>query len=133
MRIRHGRVDLSSLRPCVNDGMLDKRRATEFVDGLDLDELQPCPMCLFDLAWRLRTTGEAPPGLVQTTAGNVWPEIKLELVSAVVDARMREVVGAEQALADLDERAWRTPLARAVVIRLAERLADEMRERSLGG
>jgi hypothetical protein len=109
--------------------MLDTRRATEFVDQLDLDELKPCPMCVFDLAWRMRTTGEAPTGLLQTTAGNVWPEIQVELVSAIVEARMREIVHAEQALADLDERTWRTPLVRAVVTRLAQRLVDEMAER----
>ena len=111
--------------------MLDKRRAGEFVEHLDLEGLHPCALCLFDLAWRMRTSGEAPTGLVQQTASNVWPEIEVELVQAVVGARMREVVHAEQALADLEEKGWRTPLVRAVVTQLAQRLVDEMAEREV--
>ena len=110
--------------------MLDKRRAAEFADQLDLDAVQACPMCLFDVAWEMRTTGEAKTGLLQQTAGNVWPEIEFDLTTAVVDARMREIIHAEQALADLEERAFRTPLVRAVVTRLAQRIVDEMAERS---
>ncbi len=112
--------------------MLDKRRAGEFVEELDLDGLQACAMCLFDLAWEMRITGEAKTGLVQRTAGNVWPEIEIALRLAVIDARMREVLGAEQALDDLDTKAWRSPLVRAVVTRLARRLVDEMAEREVG-
>ena len=112
--------------------MLDKRRATEFVDQLDLDGLQPCTMCLFDLAWEMRTAGEAKTGLVQQTAGNVWPEIEIALGLAVIDARMREVPGAEQALADLEAKGWRTPLVRAVVTQLAQGLVDEMAGREAG-
>ena len=109
--------------------MLDKRRATEFVEELDLDGLQPCTMCLFDLAWEMRTTGEAKTGLVQRTAGNVWPEIEIALRLAVIDARMREVPDAERALDDLEGKAWRCPLVRAVVTRLAQGLVDEIAER----
>ncbi len=112
--------------------MLDKRRATELVEELDLDGLQPCTMCLFDLAWEMRTTGEAKTGLVQRTAGNIWLEIEIALRLAVIDARMREVLHAEQALDDLDTRAWRSPLVRAVVTRLAQCLANEMAEREAG-
>ena len=121
----------SFLRPCINEWMLDKRRATEFVEKLDLDGLQPCAMCLFDLAWEMRTTGEAKTGLVQRTAGDVWRDIEISLRLAVIDARMREVPGAVQALDDLETKAWRTPLVRAVVTRLAQSLVDEMAGREV--
>jgi hypothetical protein len=42
---------------------------------------------------------------------------------------MREVLHAEQALADLEEKAWRSLLVLAVVARLAQRPADEMSAR----
>lgn len=86
-------------------------------------------MCLFDLAWELRTSGSPSTGLVQQTAGDVWPEIEIALRVAVIDARMREVFDAERALQDLETKAWRSPLVRAVVTRLAQRLVDEMDER----
>jgi hypothetical protein len=106
--------------------MLDKRRAVEFVDQLDLDGVDACPMCLFDLAWEMRESGAPSSGLIQRTAGNVWPEIEIALRLAVIEARMREVLHAERALDDLDTNAWRSALVRAVVTRLAQRLVDEM-------
>lgn len=109
--------------------MLDKRRAADFVDQLDLDGVQACPMCLFDLAWEMRESGEPSSGLLRRTAGDVWPEIEVALRLAVIDARMREMLHAEGALDDLDTKAWRCPLVRAVVTRLAQRLVDEMAER----
>jgi hypothetical protein len=49
---------------------------------------------------------------------------------ALVDARMREVRFAEQALQDVTERGHRTAVARAVVLRVAARMAEEIAEHS---
>jgi len=86
-------------------------------------------MCLFDLAWEMRTSGRPSTGLLQRTAGNVWPEIEIALRLAVIDARMREVFDGERALEDFETKAWRSPLVRVVVTRLAQRLADGMDDR----
>jgi hypothetical protein len=79
-----------------------------------------------ELAWELRE-GRRPSGrLVARTVSWVWPEMEDSLKAAVVQARMRELPGAEDALHDLDARAWRSPIVRVVVERLARRLAAEM-------
>jgi hypothetical protein len=111
--------------------MLDKRRATDFLDQLDLDNVHGCPLCLLELAREMREGRDPSTGSVQRTAPLVWPEIEIALRLAVVEARMAEVPDAEQALDDLDTSAWRSPLVRAVVTRLAQRLVDEMSERRL--
>lgn len=76
--------------------------------------------------------GDKPrTGTLQRTASLVWPEIEAALRLSVVEARMREVPDAERALDDLDTRARRSPLVRAVVTRLAQRLVDETWEREV--
>jgi len=99
--------------------MLDKRRAADFVDQLDLDGVHGCPLCLLELAWEMREGGAPSTGSLQQTAPLVWPEIEVALRLAVVDARRAEAPDAERALDDLDACAWRSPLVRAVVTRLA--------------
>jgi len=42
---------------------------------------------------------------------------------------MREVFDGERALEDFETKAWRSPLVRVVVTRLAQRLADGMDDR----
>jgi hypothetical protein len=112
--------------------VLDKRAATDFVRQLDLVGLNACPLCLLDVALQIRAAGSPSTGLLQQTASMVWPEIEDDLMHAVIEARMREVHGAEQALHDLEERAWRTPLVRAVVAELAQRVVDEMAAKEVG-
>jgi hypothetical protein len=106
--------------------VLSERTAVEFIDELDLDRLGACPMCLFDLAWTLREGRRPTQGLVNRTADWVWLEIEESLTSAVVRARMREVPHAEDALYDLELNAWEGILVRAVVLRLASEMANEM-------
>lgn len=106
--------------------MLDKARADEFAEALALDEVAACPLCLLELAWDIRD-GKTPHWqTVARVASWTWPEISESLVAAVVEARMREVPSAEDALRDLREREDRTPLARAVVLRLAAELAGDL-------
>jgi hypothetical protein len=112
--------------PRLNEVVLSERTAAEFIDELDLDRLGACPMCLFDLAWTLREGRRPSHGLVNRTADWVWLEIEESLKSAVVRARMREVPHAEDALYDLELNGWHGILVRAVVLRLASQMADEM-------
>jgi hypothetical protein len=55
-----------------------------------------------------------------------WAEMEESLFAALVDARMREVRFSEEGLRDLRERGHQTAVARAVVLRLAERMADDI-------
>jgi hypothetical protein len=112
--------------PRLNEVVLSERTAAEFIDELDLDRLGACPMCLFDLARTLREGRRPTHGLVNRTADWVWLEIEESLTSAVVRARMREIPHAEDALYDLDLNGWEGILVRAVVLRLASEMADEM-------
>lgn len=106
--------------------MLDKARAEELVDGLDLDLVFACPACLFELAWEIHL-GRTPQW---RTVGRIadwnWEEMKESLFSAVLDARMREVRFADEALTGLEGHGFRTPFARAVVLRLAARMAGDI-------
>ena len=105
--------------------MLDKARAEELADGLDLDRVTYCAACVFELAWAIHT-GHAPHWqTVARVADWTWAELEESLFAALVDARMREVRFAEDGLRDLRERGHRTAVARAVVLRLAERMADD--------
>jgi len=106
--------------------MLDRARAEELVDALALDEVPACPACLLELAWKIRDRETLHWQTVGRTASWVWPEIEGPLEAAVIQARMREAPFAEDALADLRERGYRSPLAPAVVLRLAHALADEL-------
>jgi hypothetical protein len=110
-------------------GVLDRARAEERVDGVDLDQVFACQACLFEIGWAIHT-GQVPPWqTLGRVASWTWPEMEESLFGAVIEARMREVRFAEEGLRDLRERGHRTALARAVVLRLGARIADEIRER----
>jgi hypothetical protein len=106
--------------------MLDKARAEELVDGLDLESFFACPACLFELAWEIRLGHTPHWQTVSRIADWNWEEMKESLFQAVLEARMRELRFADEALTDLEHSGFRTALARAVVVQLAERMADEI-------
>jgi hypothetical protein len=106
--------------------VLDKARAEELADGLDLERVFACPACLCDIAWAIHT-GKTPHWQTLARVSDwSWAEMEESLLRAVLEARMREVRFAEEGLRDLRERGHRTAVARAVVLRLAERMTDEM-------
>jgi hypothetical protein len=106
--------------------VLDKARAEELADGLDLDRVTYCSACVFELAWAIHTGHDPHWQTVARVADWTWAELEESLFAALVDARMREVRFAEEGLRDLRERGHQTAVARAVVLRLAERMADEI-------
>lgn len=106
--------------------MLDETNASLVADEIDLHALGACPLCLLELACELRADRKPSRRLVATTADWVWLEIANTLTEAVVQARMREVPHAEDALNDLETHSWRSPLVRVVVLRLADELAAEL-------
>ena len=110
----------------LNDEMLDKARAEELVDGLDLDRIAYCAACVFELAWAIHTGRKPHWQTVGRVADWTWYELKESLVVALVDARMREVRFADEALSDVREHGPRTAVVRAVVLRLAEGMAAEI-------
>jgi hypothetical protein len=112
--------------PRFTEVVLSEQTAAELIDELDLDRLGACSMCLLDLAWTLREGRRPSNGLANRTADWVWLEIEDSLKSAVVRVRMREVPHAEDALYDLELNGWEGILVRAVVLRLASEMADEM-------
>ena len=99
---------------------------------LDVRALPACPLCLFDVAWMLSEGQRVHPSTVTRTVNWVWLEIDRALPRLVLKARMREVPGAEEALADLDRRGVRSTVTRAVVVRLAELMAEEIASRRGG-
>lgn len=106
--------------------MLDKARAEELADSLELDGVFYCSACVFEVAWAIHT-GQTPHWqTLARVADWTWAEMEESLFAAVIEARMREVRFAEDGLRDLRERGHRTAVARAVVLRLAERMVDEM-------
>jgi hypothetical protein len=109
--------------------VLDRARAEELVDGLDLDQVFACEACLFEIGWAIHRCQVPHWQTLGRVASWTWSEMEESLFRAVVDARMREVRFAEEGLHDLRERGHRTALARAVVLRLGMRIADEIRER----
>jgi hypothetical protein len=103
--------------------VLDKTRAEELADGLDLDHVFYCSACVFEVAWPIHT-GETPHWqTLARVADWSWTEMEESLFAAVIEARMREVRFAEEGLRDLQKRGHRTAVVRAVVLRLAERMA----------
>lgn len=100
--------------------------AAQFASAIDLTGVRTCPLCLLDLAWKIRD-GERPhPSTVTRTADWIWHESKDDFKRAVLRARMREVPGAEEALHDFELNACRGLYFRALVVRLAGELADEI-------
>lgn len=100
--------------------------ALELAATIDLDGVPTCPLCLLELALKIREGERPPSGLVARTADWVWLESGEAVREAVVRARMHEVPFAEAALRELDERGFRSGFARAIVSRLARELADEL-------
>ena len=106
--------------------MLTNDAAEALADQLDLAALPACPLCLLDLAFIIERGDRPHPSTIQQVAWMTWEEIETELRDQVVELRMKEVVHAEEALKELGERGYRGRLARVVVRRLAERMADEI-------
>lgn len=101
--------------------------AAQFAQAIDLTGVRTCPLCLLELAWKIRDGERLHPSTVTRVADWVWHESKDDFKRAVRRARMLEVPGAEDALRDLEVNAWRGPYFRALVARLAGELADELR------
>jgi hypothetical protein len=57
--------------------MLDKARAEELVDGLDLDRVFACPACLFELAWEIHLGRTPHWQTVGRVAGWNWVVMRL--------------------------------------------------------
>ena len=108
------------------EAMLRGTYAYELADRLAIDEIPVCPLCLSELAWEFHEGRTPSIELVARTVAWIWPEIKTQLEDVVVRARMLETPHAEEALRDLRERQWRSPLVAVVVRRLARQLAVEM-------
>jgi hypothetical protein len=106
--------------------VLANEAAEALADQLDLDALPACPLCLLDLAFVIERGDRPHPSTIQRVTWMTWEEIESELRDQVVELRMKEVVHAEEALKELEERTFRGRLARVVVRRLAERMADEL-------
>jgi hypothetical protein len=98
----------------------------ELAATIELDGVPTCPLCLMELAWKIRD-GERPSrDLVARTADWVWLESGEAVRAAVVRARMQEAPFAEEVLRDLDVNGCDGAFARAVVLRLARELAGEL-------
>ena len=102
------------------------RAARELAAEIDIDALQACPLCLWDLAWEIHQGRTPSPTLVSQTADWVWMESGDAVKEAVVRARMEERPLAEEGLRDLELNGWRGRFAETVVWRLASELAEEM-------
>ena len=111
---------------------MDKAAAEAFARELEVERLPACAMCLFELAWPLSQGRRVHPSTVTRTVNWVWGEIEDALRETIVKARMRELPGAEDALADVDEKGVGGRVARAVVVRLAEQMAEEIAARHAG-
>jgi hypothetical protein len=96
---------------------------------IDLDGVPTCPLCLLELPLEIRDGREPARGLVSRTADWVWMESGAAVRERVVQARMEERAGAEAALRDIELNEWRGRFAETVVLRLAQRLADEIEAR----
>ncbi len=105
--------------------MVGEHAARAFAAELDTEGFPACPLCLWELAWAIFRGDAVRRTLVARTAEWIWPDIDDALRTAVVNARMREVAGAEHALRELDEKGWQSVFAFVIVERLAQRLAEE--------
>lgn len=100
-------------------------------ETLDVGLCSPgvCPACLSLVASALEEgDGRSVAGRITMVAPDLWAEGLDQPVRAALASHARsEVAGAAEALADLDERGFRSGIFRAVVRRLARALAEDMR------
>jgi hypothetical protein len=112
--------------------MLSDAHIADLLPRIDVDGLGACPMCLFNAAWSMYQ--EEPPrrvaGAVTTAANWTWGEIQHNLRRELIRLRAEAARGAEEALADLDERGWRSRLVRRIVERLAGDMALDIASRA---
>jgi hypothetical protein len=98
----------------------------ELAESIDLDGVSFCALCLMDLTEEIRHRRTPSRALVRRTVDWVWMESGKAVREAVVRARMEERPFAEDALRNIDANGWQGAFAEAVVLRLANELADEL-------
>ena len=110
-------------------GVLSPATVNDILERIDLGAPPACPMCLFHLACAIDNGQSARRigGLLNRTTRWVWEEIDVELRAQLARLQMRGVVGAADALNDVNAHGWRSRVVRAVVERLARAMAEEMR------
>jgi hypothetical protein len=102
----------------------EQARAVAQALELDLDEIDICLACLSFVSFPLRTGDdrEVRRALAHVTP-HLWEEgLALPAVTALERARQAGVPHAEPALADITAHGSRSPVVRAIVVRLAEDL-----------
>jgi hypothetical protein len=102
-----------------------ERVAVVLASEMDISGIAACPLCLLELAWKIRDGERPSAGLVSRTADWVWLESEEDVRRAVLLARMQEMPYAEDALRDLEVNGWRGKFFQALVYRLAAAIADE--------
>lgn len=103
-----------------------ERAALELATEVDIEGVEACPLCLWELAWAIHRREKPSRALVARTVEWVWLEIEDSIQEAVVRARMEERPFAEEVLRELKLNGWRSGFAEAVVWRLAREFANEM-------
>src|SRR5215218_10762010 len=93
----------------LNAGVLDKARAEELADGLDLDRVTYCAACVFELAWAIHTGHTPHWQTVARVARWTWAELEESLFAALVDARCGRCVSPRTACAISASAATRLP------------------------
>ena len=101
--------------------------ALQLANEIDLDGVPHCPACLLELAWAIIDGPKPSRGLISRTTDWIWSESGDAVRALVVQARMEERPGAEAALRDLELNRFRGRFAEALVVRLADGLAGEIR------
>jgi hypothetical protein len=100
--------------------------ALQLATEIDLTGVPVCPACLLELARKIRDGDKPSHGLIARTTDWIWMESGDSIKEAVLRARMAERPFADEALRDLELNGWRGKFAKAVVLRLAHELAEEM-------
>jgi hypothetical protein len=95
---------------------------------LDVHALPICLACLCDVSFAIDGGDERDVRrTVGQTAPHLWSEgLALPARKALERARVRGIAGAEAAIADVERRGVRSPIARAIVRRLGEDLLRDM-------
>ena len=107
------------------------RDLDSLVAGLDLDlgHIGICHACLSFVSLPLAAGDEREArSWARRMTPDLWEEgLAGPALAAVRDAAAGGVAGAEAALADLEEKGGRSAVARAIVLRLATELVEQMR------